>query len=156
MGKQLPTKSEMCGLADLTVFYMGRYTVSGSGADCKSVVNDSGGSTPSLPTKSRNTLQNRISFAVNIGGVRLHQSFQMDHKILVSGKHENCSYGWRFLVRFKLNKVAACRLWWNDISRAELIRIRCSIWRSLCVNKVEEFPFTSLIEKWAVILVLWS
>ncbi len=50
MGKQLPTKSEMCGLADLTVFYMGRYTVSGSGADCKSAVNDSGGSTPSLPT----------------------------------------------------------------------------------------------------------
>ena len=30
--------------------YMGRYTVSGSGADCKSVVFDSGGSTPSLPT----------------------------------------------------------------------------------------------------------
>ena len=29
---------------------MGRYTVSGSGADCKSVVVDSGGSTPSLPT----------------------------------------------------------------------------------------------------------
>ena len=29
---------------------MGRYTVSGSGADCKSVVFDSGGSTPSLPT----------------------------------------------------------------------------------------------------------
>lgn len=31
-------------------FYMGRYTVSGSGADCKSAVNGSGGSTPSLPT----------------------------------------------------------------------------------------------------------
>lgn len=30
--------------------HMGRYTVSGSGADCKSVVLDSGGSTPSLPT----------------------------------------------------------------------------------------------------------
>ena len=29
---------------------MGRYSVSGSGADCKSVVFDSGGSTPSLPT----------------------------------------------------------------------------------------------------------
>ena len=29
---------------------MGRYTVSGSGARCKRVVNDSGGSTPSLPT----------------------------------------------------------------------------------------------------------
>ena len=30
--------------------YVGRYTVSGSGADCKSAVLDSGGSTPSLPT----------------------------------------------------------------------------------------------------------
>ena len=30
---------------------MGRYTVSGSGADCKSVVFDSGSSTLSLPTK---------------------------------------------------------------------------------------------------------
>ena len=29
--------------------YKGSYTVSGSGADCKSAVNDSGGSTPSLP-----------------------------------------------------------------------------------------------------------
>ena len=29
---------------------MGRYTVSGSGARCKRVVFDSGGSTPSLPT----------------------------------------------------------------------------------------------------------
>ena len=29
---------------------MGRYTVSGSGADCKSAVIGSGGSTPSLPT----------------------------------------------------------------------------------------------------------
>ena len=29
---------------------MGRYTVSGSGADCKSVASGSGGSTPSLPT----------------------------------------------------------------------------------------------------------
>ena len=35
---------------------MGRYTVSGSGAHCKCVVIDSGGSTPSLPT---NTLGNR-------------------------------------------------------------------------------------------------
>ena len=33
------------------MFYVGRYTVSGSGADCKSAVLDSGGSTPSLPTK---------------------------------------------------------------------------------------------------------
>ena len=31
--------------------YMGRYTVSGSGGDCKSLVLDSGGSTPSPPTK---------------------------------------------------------------------------------------------------------
>ena len=30
--------------------HLGRYTVSGSGADCKSAVLDSGGSTPSLPT----------------------------------------------------------------------------------------------------------
>ena len=29
---------------------MGRYTVSGSGTDCKSVAFGSGGSTPSLPT----------------------------------------------------------------------------------------------------------
>ena len=29
---------------------MGRYTVSSSGADCKSVGNTSGGATPSLPT----------------------------------------------------------------------------------------------------------
>ena len=29
---------------------MGRYSVSGSGGDCKSLVFDSGGSTPSLPT----------------------------------------------------------------------------------------------------------
>lgn len=32
--------------------YLGRYTVSGSGADCKSVVFDSGSSTLSLPTKA--------------------------------------------------------------------------------------------------------
>ena len=29
---------------------MGSYTVVSSGADCKSVVSDSGGATPSLPT----------------------------------------------------------------------------------------------------------
>ena len=42
---------------DLTVTHMGRYTVSGSGADCKSVVNDSGGSTPSLPTIITDSLE---------------------------------------------------------------------------------------------------
>ena len=31
---------------------MGRYTVSGSGADCKSAALGSGGSTPSLPTNT--------------------------------------------------------------------------------------------------------
>ena len=39
-------------LLDLVGYDMGRYTVSGSGARCKRVVFDSGGSTPSLPTKS--------------------------------------------------------------------------------------------------------
>ena len=42
---------------DLTVIYMGRYTVSGSGARCKRVVNDSGGSTPSLPTIITDSLE---------------------------------------------------------------------------------------------------
>ena len=43
--------------------FMGRYTVSGSGADCKSVVNDSGGSTPSLPTiKTRHSKFNYIGY----------------------------------------------------------------------------------------------
>ena len=36
---------------------MGRYTVSGSGARCKRVVNDSGGSTPSLPTTITDSLE---------------------------------------------------------------------------------------------------
>ena len=43
--------------------FMGRYTVSGSGARCKRVVNDSGGSTPSLPTiKTRYSNFNYIGY----------------------------------------------------------------------------------------------
>ena len=40
---------------------MPRYTVDGSGADCKSAVNDSGGSTPSLGTNRNHviTVSNR-------------------------------------------------------------------------------------------------
>ena len=34
----------------VVTFYMPRYTVSRSGVDCKSVVTDSGGATPSLGT----------------------------------------------------------------------------------------------------------
>ena len=42
---------------------MGRYTVSGSGTDCKSVAFGSGGSTPSLPT-SRVLARERVSRVV--------------------------------------------------------------------------------------------
>lgn len=37
---------------------MGRYTVSGSGADCKSAAIGSGGSTPSLPTNLNKRKEN--------------------------------------------------------------------------------------------------
>ena len=36
--------------------YMGRYTVLGSGADCKSAVNDSPGSNPGRPTREGENL----------------------------------------------------------------------------------------------------
>ena len=39
---------------------MDRYTVSGSGADCKSVILDSGGSTPSLSTR-------RVQLIIDVG-----------------------------------------------------------------------------------------
>lgn len=43
---------------------MGRYTVSGSGADCKSAALGSGGSTPSLPTNTNEAVG--VSYFQNV------------------------------------------------------------------------------------------
>ena len=52
--RQLQKASKTRGMSSMPTIVkvgnMGRYTVSGSGAHCKCVVIDSGGSTPSLPT----------------------------------------------------------------------------------------------------------
>ena len=51
LAKRADSKSVVCEFNSHEKYqYMGRYTVSGSGADCKSAVIGSGGSTPSLPT----------------------------------------------------------------------------------------------------------
>ena len=55
---------------------MGRYTVSGSGADCKSVVNDSGGSTPSLPT----IITDSLEITGKLNGIAATWSGTMDNR----------------------------------------------------------------------------
>ena len=53
LAKRADSKSVVCEFNSHEKYqYMGRYTVCGSGADCKSAVIDSGGSTPSLPTSN--------------------------------------------------------------------------------------------------------